>query len=109
MDEKDINRLLLQFNQLFKNANRDFINPEIEELCVNDLKPMVELVAKCRAAYLKYSYELGKKYFNSSDLPNADELKKLKILRLRFTELSESSQAFETCIQRGYLDLKLDK
>lgn len=109
MDEKDINRLLLQYQQLYRHANKEYINPEIEELCINDLKPMVELVAKSRATYLKYSYELGKQYFNTDQYPNADELKKLKSLRLRFTELSESAQAFETCIRRGYLDLKLDK
>jgi hypothetical protein len=109
MDEKDINRLLLHYQQLFRTANKELINPEIEEINVNDLKPMVELVAKSRGTYLKYSYELGKQYFNSEDLPTSDELKKLRTLRLRFTELSESAQAFETCIRRGYLDLKLDK
>jgi hypothetical protein len=109
MDEKDINRLLLHYQQLFRTANKGMINPEIEELSVNDLKPMVELVARSRATFLKYSYELGKQYYNTNDFPNADELKKLKTLRLRFTELSESAQAFETCIKRGYLDLKLDK
>lgn len=109
MDEKDISRLIIQYQQLFKNANKEFINPEIEELNVNDLKPMVELVAKCRASYLKYSYELGKQYYNSDKLPTAEELNKLKTLRLRFSELSESAQAFEVCIQRGYLDLKIEK
>lgn len=109
MDEKDINRLLLHYQQLFRTANKEFINPEIEELNINDLKPMVELVAKSRATYLKYSYELGKQYFNSEDYPTADELKKLRTLRLRFSELADSAQAFETCIKRGYLDLRLDK
>ena len=109
MDEKDINRLLLQYQQLLRTSNKECINPEIEELNVNDLKPMIELVARSRAAYLKYSYELGKQYFSSNDFPSGDELKKLKTLRLRFEELAESAQAFETSIQRGYLDLKLDK
>ncbi|MFT6028745.1 MAG: hypothetical protein ACI8O8_000474 [Oleiphilaceae bacterium] len=109
MEEKDINRLLLHYQQLVRTANKVIINPEIEELNINDLKPMIELVAKSRGSYLKYSYEIGKQYFNSDDLPTSDELKKLRTLRLRFTELSESAQAFETCIRRGYLDLKLDK
>lgn len=109
MDEKDINRLLLHYQQLYRNSNKEIINPEIEELNVNDLKPMVELVAKSRAAYLKYSYGLGKKYYNTEEHPSADELKHLKTLRLRFTEVAESAQAFETCIKRGYLDLRLDK
>lgn len=109
MDEKDINRLLLHYQQLFRNANKEFINPEIEELSLSELRPMVELVARSRGIYLKYSYELGKQYFNTDEFPSADELKKLRTLRLRFTELAESAQAFETCIKRGYLDLDLDK
>jgi hypothetical protein len=100
MDEKNINRLLLHYQQLFKNANKEIINPEIEELGISDLKPMVELVARSRGTYLKYSHELGKQYFNTDDYPSADELKKLRTLRLRFTELAESAQEFETCIKR---------
>lgn len=109
MDEKNINRLLLHYQQLFRNANKEIINPEIEELNINDLKPMVELVAKSRATYLKYSYELGKQYYNTDNFPSTDELEKLKTLRTRFAELAESAQAFETCIKRGYLDLKINK
>lgn len=109
MDETDINRLILHYQQLCRTANKEIINPEIEELNINDLKPMIELVARSRAAYLKYSYELGKQYFKTQDYPTADELKKLKTLRLRFTELSESAQDVEISIQRGYLDLKLDR
>jgi len=109
MDEKDINRLLHHYQQLFRTANKETINPEIEELSVDDLKPMVELVARSRAAYLKYSYELGKQYFDTENYPTGDELKKLKTLRIRFEELAESAKAFETSIQRGYLDLKLEK
>ena len=107
MDEKDINRLMLSYQQLFKKANREHINPEIEELTIEGLKPIVDIVAQSRAIYLKYVYDLGKKYEGSEDGPTVEELKKLKVLRLRFTELAEGSQAFETSIQRGYLDLKL--
>lgn len=107
MDEKDINRLMMQFNQLLRTANREHINPLIEELNVDGLKPLVRLVARSRARYLEYVYELSKKYDNKEEYPSADELKKLKILRTRYEELSSGSQAFETSIQRGYLDLKL--
>lgn len=107
MDEKDINRLIMQFNQLLKAANKEHINPMIEELSVEDLKPLIRLVARSRARYLEYVYELSKKYDEKEDYPSADELKKLKILRARFEELTNGSQAFETSIQRGYLDLKL--
>lgn len=107
MDEKDINRLLLQFNQILKKANRDYINPEIEKLTVEGLKPIAKLVAKSRAVYLKELYELGKKYDDNEEFPSAEELKKLKVLRTRFLELAEGSKSFEVSIQRGYLDLDL--
>lgn len=109
MEDKDINRLLLKYHQLLKSSNRDHINPEIEELKIEDLQPMVQLVAKSRAAYLKYSYNLGKQYYDKEGYPTADELKTLKTLRLRFTELAEAAQAFETSIHRGYLDIMPSK
>lgn len=108
MEEKDINRMMLHYEQLYKTANKEHINPNIEALSIDDLKPIVNMVAKSRADYLKYVYELGKKYGETQNSPGAEELKKLKVLRLRFTELAEGSMAFETSIQRGYLDLKMD-
>ncbi|KZY49981.1 MULTISPECIES: hypothetical protein [unclassified Oleiphilus] len=106
MDEQDINRLMLHYEQLYRKSNREIINPEIEALSTSDLKPIVNIVAQTRAAYLKFMYELGKKYDDLDDSPSAEELKKLKTLRLRFEELAEGAKAFETSIQKGYLDLK---
>lgn len=106
MDEQDINRLMLHYEQLYRKSNREIINPEIEALSTSDLKPIVNIVAQSRAAYLKFMYELGKKYDEIDDSPSAEELKKLKTLRLRFEELAEGAKAFETSIQKGYLDLK---
>ena len=107
MDDKDINRLLLQFDRILKQANREHINPEIEELTVEELKPIANLVAKSRAVYLKELYTIGKKHDEADTFPSAEELKKLKVLRTRFLELVEGSKSFEISIQRGYLDLKL--
>ena len=106
MNEKEINRLMIRYEQLYRASNKEFINPEIEALSIDELKPIANMVSKSRADYLKYVHELGKKYGENQGLPTAEELKKLKILRLRFTELSEGSKAFEISIQRGYLDLK---
>lgn len=106
MDEKDINRLLLHYEQIYKKTNRELINPEIETLAISDLEPIIKMVAKTRANYLKYVYELGKKYEAEEGSPSADELKRLKALRLHFEELAEGAKAFETSIQRGYLDLE---
>jgi hypothetical protein len=108
MEEKDINRLLLRYEQIYKKSNREIINPEIETLAIDDLEPIIRMVAQSRASYLKHVYELSKKHEAENDPPSAEELKKLKTLRLRFEELAEGAKAFETSIQRGYLDLKTE-
>lgn len=106
MDEKDINRMILQFEHILKQANRERINPAIDELSIDDLKPIIDLVARARASYIKHLYDLSRKYFNSDQFPSAEELKKLKAYRNRFDELSEGAKSVEISIQRGYLDLK---
>lgn len=108
MDEKDINRFLLQFEQLLRTENRDHINPRIEELAVEDLKPIVEMVARSRAMYLEHLYKLCQKYEGSEELPSNEEMQRLRAYRNRFIELADGSKSFEISIQRGYLDLKLD-
>lgn len=104
--DKNINRLLMQFEQLLKTTNREFINPKIDELCIKDLHPIVEMVARSRAGYLEHLYDLCKQYEGTEDYPTSDELQKLRAHRLRFEELAEGAKALETSIQRGYLDLK---
>lgn len=106
MEDKDINRMMLEFNRLIREANKEHINPVIEELNVEGLKPLIRLVARSRARYLEYVYELSKLYDGKEEYPSADELKKLKTLRSRYEEISSGAKAFEISIQRGYLDLK---
>ena len=77
--EKEINRLLMHFERMFREANKKYINPEIEDLSMDGIEPIISMVAKSRAAYLKYVYQLGNKYGEGEAFPTADELKKLKI------------------------------
>jgi len=104
--DKNINRLLMQFEQLLKTTNKEFINPTIDELSITDLHPIVELVSRSRASYLEHLYTLCKQYEGTEEYPSSDELQKLRAHRLRFEELAEGAKALETSIQRGYLDLK---
>jgi len=106
MNEKDINRLMMQFKLMLQKANRDHINPEVEALSIEGMKPIVDLVARSRARYLKHVYQLCKKYQASDAFPSEDELQKLKSLRSCFLDLTDGAQSFEISIQRGYLDLK---
>jgi len=106
MDEKDINRLLMQFDHLLRESNREHINEAIEELAIDDVKPIINLVARCRATYLNRLYQISRKYEGSDDFPTPEELKTLRAYRNRFIEMVEGAKAIETSIQRGYLDLK---
>lgn len=104
--DNNTNRLLLQFEQLLRECNREHINPLIKELSMDDLKPVATLVARSRAQYLAYLYELSDKYAERPDLPTGDEIDHLAQLRRCFIDLVEGSKSFETAIQRGYLDIK---
>lgn len=106
MEEKDINRFLIQFEHLLRQANREHINPKIDELAIEDLQPIMNMVAKSRAMYLEHLYKLCQKYEGSEDLPSNEEMQRLRAFRNRFIELADGAKSFEISIQRGYLDLK---
>ncbi len=89
------NRLLLELDKTIREINRRVINPEIPELNLEDLNPVMELVARARSIYLKELF----------DMASPDQLKQLRYLRLSFEELREGAQALEAAIQRGYLDV----
>ena len=99
----DENRLLLEFEKLLRETNRKYINGAIRRLGIDDLKPVTDLIARVRTAYLQYIFELSHDV-QPPDLPSEEQLAKLSGLRLMFSELLEASQAFEVAIKRGYLD-----
>lgn len=106
MDDKDINRLMMQFDDELKKSNRLHINPLIDEMSIEGMQPIVELVARCRGAYLEKLYSLCQKYEGSENFPSAEELDELAHFRQRFVELADGAKSFETAIQRGYMDVK---
>jgi len=105
MIELDVNRLLLQFEQAVREINRTEINPRIPELKLSDLNPVVSMVAKARARYLKELFDLASA---SDDEPRPEQIKKLQRLRQTYEALSEGAKALEIAIERGYLDVRTD-
>ncbi|MCW8932830.1 MAG: hypothetical protein OQL19_21645 [Gammaproteobacteria bacterium] len=103
MSELDINRLLLQFEKAVREINREEINPKIPELKLEGLNPVVQMVARARARYLKGLFDLSNVL--DGELPAPEQIKKLKSLRETYEELVEASKALETAIERGYLDV----
>ena len=97
-------RLLLAISKTIKDINREIINPEIEELEIADLKPVIEMVAKARAKYLSEVFTMAGTL--GENPPTTEQLKRLQHLRVSFEELSKGAQALETAIERGYLDVE---
>ena len=97
-------RLLLEINKSIKDLNQSIINPEIEELKLDDLAPVIEMVARARALYLKQVLETANSLEGKS--PSTEQIKRLQHLRISFEELSKGSQALECAIERGYLDVQ---
>ena len=98
------NRLLIELNKTIKDTNQSIINPKIKELKLDDLTPVIEMVATARAAYLAEMFNLANSLEGTS--PSTEQLKRLQHLRVSFEELSKGSQALETAIERGYLDVE---
>lgn len=106
MEQENTKRLILEFEHRLRQVNRDRINPEIQDLSIDGLMPVIDLVARCRASYLKKLFELSDKYHDSDDFPTSEELKHLKAYRNRYMEVADGSKSLEASIQRGYLTLK---
>jgi len=99
----DHNRLLLQLEQTRREINRGRINPEIKKLSLNDIKPIVEMVAEARAAYVAELFRLATET-GGKQVP--EDIGVLKGLREKFEELVHAANALETMIKRGYVDVE---
>jgi len=101
---QDINRMLMEFERSMRSINREVINPEIKELTIDGLRPVIRLIAQARARYLKALFELGNK--RPGQAPDDQQLEELSRLRHAYEEMAQAAQALETAIQRGYLDVR---
>jgi len=102
--EIERNRLKLQIEQTLTQLNRKVINPEIPELKLSDLEPIFLMVARARAAYLKELFKVTA--IAGTGLPNESQIQELSEHRAMFEELRAASQALETALSAGYLDIE---
>lgn len=103
----DVKRLLLEYERAMRDTNKAIINPQIAVLKVSDLEPVLAMVARARAAYLKSLFELAD--VCPSGLPDESQVAELKTRRDAYDELLKASQALQTAIERGYLDVGATK
>lgn len=96
-------RLLIAIDAEIREINRATINPLFEELKLSDLTPVIKIVAKARANYLRALYDIALK--SPDDQPNTADIDRLADLRHIYEELVKGTQALETAIEREYLDV----
>ena len=101
--DRDSNRLMLRLEQLRRTVNREIINPEIRSLTLEQLTPVVTMVAVARAAYIKAIFDLSSE---CEGVPSPEQIAELKEQRTTFTELVDAANALETAIARGYVDVE---
>jgi hypothetical protein len=94
----------MEFERSMRSINREVINPEIKELTIDGLRPVIRLIAQARARYLKALFELGDE--RPGQVPDKQQLEELSRLRHAYEEMAQAAQALETAIQRGYLDVR---
>ena len=102
---QDTNRLLMELEHAMRAINLEVINPQISELTIDDLRPVLRMVANARVRYLKALFELGASEHGADGRPSETQLTQLRQLRVEYDELVSGAQALETAIQRGYLDV----
>ena len=94
-------RLLLELEQKRREINRNTINPEIRELTLQELEPIVSAVAQVRAAYVQSLFDLVEQ---RDGLPAPEDIDRLRARRCAFDEMVAAVNALETMIERGYVD-----
>ncbi|MBK1720232.1 hypothetical protein CKO27_21760 [Thiocystis violacea] len=97
-------RLLIAIDAEIREINRQTINPTLHELSMSDLTPVIRMVAKARANYLKTLYDIGVSAPDGH--PSDADIERLGNLRHVYEELVKGMQALETAIEREYLDVR---
>jgi len=103
----DTNRFLMELDRARRVINREVIAERLPELKLEQLTPMLRMVAHARADYVETFLAVAD---NASDgVPTTEQLARLKAKRLAFDELVAAANALETVVQREYLEIDLER
>lgn len=102
MSDKNSNRLLLELEKIRRDVNRQIMNPEIPELSVDDMRPVITMASRARLAYLQELIDIARL---DPDMPSHEQISMLARQREAYEELRAAVNALETAIDRGYLDV----
>ena len=101
--ERLYTRQLLELEQQRRLINRQTINADISLSGIEDIDPILRMVAQVRASYLKALFDLARE---NDGLPTPVQIETLRDLRESYDELVNASNALETALERGYIDLE---
>lgn len=87
-----------------RTINQETIKPVLPGLSLADLNPVISMVARTRAVYVKELFELAEAC--GDGVPTEAQIDHLRSLRLSYEEQVAAAQALETALQRGYLDVR---
>jgi hypothetical protein len=102
-DMEDHSRLLLELNEKIRELNKEVIDPMVPKLKVDDLTPVIRLVARIRGEYLKELFNISSV---SEGVPSHEQIKRMRELRIAYEEFVTAAQAMEMAIERGYLEVE---
>ena len=101
-------RMMMAFEHCYRKVNKAEIDPIIPTLTISQLEPVLGMVAKSRARYLKALFDLGGSS-ESTVLPNNEEVSRLNELRTHYEELLAGAQALQTAIEKGYVEVDVPR
>lgn len=96
------NRFLLELDKLRRDVNREILQPRIDTMTIERLRPIITAVAHARADYVEALIAFGDEV--SNEAPKPERIAELKQKREAFEELVAAANALETVIQRDYID-----
>ena len=100
--ERNNARHLLALEQKRRTINQETIGPEVLMSAVEDVTPILTMVAEVRAAYLKSLFTLAN---NRDGMPTPKQIDELRHLRRSYKELVDATNALETAMERGYISV----
>lgn len=99
----DNKRLLMELEKHRREVNRETINPAIKEMTLDDLQPVIAVCATARASYVETLMSIANDPSDSA--PSSKQIESLKQHRCAYEELVAATNALETVIERGYIDV----
>ncbi len=96
-------RKIQNIEHVLRKVNREVISPIIPTLEMDDILPVMAVVAKLRGIYLKELLQTANTA--QGGVPSEEQMLRLKGCREAFEEILAGAQALEVVIEREYLDI----